>query len=115
MAEVEELDEVPGDYDLILEDYQDFVNGLLGSSDLAMPALGLAGEAGEVVELIKKHLYHGKPLDKTELLSELGDVVWYVAAMAHNAGLDIADVLAFNVIKLSQRYPDGFVKGGGNR
>lgn len=71
-------------------------------------ALGLAGEAGETAELIKKHLYHGAPLDKEKLRKELGDVLWYVAMLARNAGLTLSDVALGNVAKLRARYPDGF-------
>jgi len=78
-------------------------------------ALGLAGEAGEVVELIKKHAFHGKPLDLDALRGECGDLAWYLAEVATLAGLDLGDVLEGNVEKLRARYPDGFVEGGGVR
>lgn len=71
-------------------------------------ALGLAGEAGEVADLIKKHLHHGHPLDRTEAARELGDVLWYVAAMADAMGLRLEDVAAMNILKLRNRYPQGF-------
>lgn len=78
-------------------------------------AMGLAGETGEVVDLLKKHHYHGKPLDVDELRKELGDVLWYLTDLCTEHGLTLADVAAANIAKLQRRYPDGFVKGGGVR
>lgn len=71
-------------------------------------ALGLAGEAGEVVDLIKKYLYQGHPLDKEKLVNELGDVCWYVAVLADGLGYRLEDVMQGNVEKLRKRYPNGF-------
>ena len=75
---------------------------------LANHALGLAGECGEVVELIKKHLYHGRPLDPDRLAEEIGDLLWYVAAVATSAGLCLDGIAITNISKLQARYPDGF-------
>lgn len=82
---------------------------------LVKDALGLAGEVGEVVELIKKHRFHGLPLDVERVKSELGDVLWYLADLASECGLPLCDVAHANVQKLSTRYPHGFVLGGGIR
>ena len=71
-------------------------------------ALGLVGEAGEVAELIKKHLFHGHPIDKAAMTEELGDVLWYVARLAAALGISLGDVAALNIDKLQRRYPDGF-------
>jgi NTP pyrophosphatase (non-canonical NTP hydrolase) len=73
--------------------------------------LGLCGEAGEVAELLKKHHGHGKALDLARLGEELGDVLWYVAAIASAHGLDLRGIAAWNVEKLRARYPKGFTKG----
>lgn len=75
---------------------------------LAVMGLGITGEAGEVADLLKKHLGHGHELDKSALAKELGDVLWYVAAIATLNGLSLGDVAAANVAKLRLRYPDGF-------
>lgn len=75
---------------------------------LNVGALGLAGETGEVVELVKKHLFHDQPLDKEKVKKELGDVLWYLAATATGAGLKLAEVAEANVEKLRKRYPEGF-------
>lgn len=74
----------------------------------AVFGLGLAGESGEVVELLKKHIGHGHPLDKEKLKKELGDVLWYIAALARTAGLDLSDVAVANIEKLKKRYPEKF-------
>jgi NTP pyrophosphatase (non-canonical NTP hydrolase) len=70
--------------------------------------LGLVGESGEVVDLIKKHVYHGHPLDSDKLLKELGDVLWYVAALATALDVELSEVAAKNIAKLTARYPEGF-------
>lgn len=82
---------------------------------LAVWALGLGGEAGEVQELIKKHLGHGRHLDRNELVKELGDVLWYIAALAQLNGIYLSEIANRNIAKLRERYPDGFVQGGGVR
>lgn len=81
---------------------------LKGDTALCNWALGLAGESGEAVELIKKHCFHGKPLDLEELTKELGDVLWYVAALCNTLGLSLSGVMTANIKKLEQRYPEGF-------
>jgi NTP pyrophosphatase (non-canonical NTP hydrolase) len=67
-------------------------------------ALGLSGEAGEVSELVKKHLFHGQELDKCKLIKELGDVAWYWTAMCIQMGIDPDEVLQRNVDKLKARH-----------
>ena len=75
---------------------------------IANGALGLAGEAGEAADLVKKHLFHDHPLDRDKLRSELGDVLWYLATLADAVGLELDDIAAHNVEKLRRRYPEGF-------
>lgn len=70
--------------------------------------MGLAGESGECVDLMKKHLFQGHPLDKDHLAKELGDVAWYLAVTAYAIGYDLETILRMNVDKLRKRYPDGF-------
>lgn len=77
-------------------------------------ALGMAGEAGEVANLVKKFERHGKPFDPDAVVDELGDVLWYVTVAAVRCGVDLAEVAERNVAKLRRRYPDGFeARGGG--
>lgn len=71
-------------------------------------ALGVAGEAGEVTDLVKKHIFHGHDLDKEHLAKELGDVCWYLAVTADVIGYDFETILKMNIEKLRARYPDGF-------
>ncbi len=71
-------------------------------------ALGLCGEAGEFADTLKKHLFHGHPLDATALSKELGDVLWYVALACDTLDLPLSEVMEANIAKLRQRYPEGF-------
>jgi NTP pyrophosphatase (non-canonical NTP hydrolase) len=71
-------------------------------------ALGLVGEAGEVADLIKKWEGHGHDVNPAKLAEELGDLLWYVAAVATTYGIDLSEAAAGNVAKLEARYPDGF-------
>jgi len=75
---------------------------------LSCAGLGVAGEAGEVADVIKKHLHHGVALDETELRKELGDVLWYVAHACNVMGWELGDIAAGNVEKRRARYPEGF-------
>ena len=75
---------------------------------LANCAMGLAGEAGECTDIIKKHLFHDHELDREHLANELGDVAWYIAVGAEVIGYDLETVLQMNVDKLKARYPTGF-------
>jgi NTP pyrophosphatase (non-canonical NTP hydrolase) len=78
-------------------------------------ALGLAGEVGEVVELIKKDRFQAQPLDREKLCLELGDVLWYLTNMAAGFGLTLEQIASANREKLRRRYPDSFTPGGGIR
>lgn len=76
---------------------------------LQMLALGLAGEAGETVDGVKKFLYHGHAeLSKDAIVQELGDLLWYIANIANLYDLQLSQVAEFNIAKLLDRYPDGF-------
>ncbi|HEY3993734.1 MAG TPA: nucleoside triphosphate pyrophosphohydrolase family protein [Ktedonobacteraceae bacterium] len=75
---------------------------------LTLTALGIAGEAGEVVDIIKKVLYHAHELDTSELCKEMGDLFWYMTLLCETVGLTLDNVMQANVEKLRQRYPAGF-------
>src|SRR6185369_598033 len=81
-------------------------------------AMGVAGEAGEVVEKWKKIVaYKGGEVsdeDLAELAIELGDVVWYIAVMAHSLGLSFDDIMRRNVEKLKSRQARGVITGKGD-
>ena len=71
-------------------------------------ALGLAGEAGEVADLIKKGIYHQQGLDHVKLKKELGDVLWYVAALSRDLGFSMSEIMEGNIAKLKARFPEGY-------
>lgn len=71
-------------------------------------ALGLAGEAGEVAEHVKKGIFHQHGIDPSILRKELGDVLWYVAALCTTQGLSMEEVMEENIEKLKRRYPNGY-------
>ena len=70
--------------------------------------MGLCGESGEVIDIVKKHLAQGHELDKEKIIKELGDVAWYMAEIATVLDVELADVLGQNIEKLKKRYPEGF-------
>ena len=70
--------------------------------------LGLAGEAGELLDMFKKWIFHNKQLDRDHAKKELGDVMWYVAMICHSMGWNLDEILQMNVDKLKARYPEGF-------
>ena len=70
--------------------------------------LGLAGEAGEVADIIKKHLAGAKLIDFEHLKEELGDVLWYIAEACDCFGFSMQEVAQKNIEKLKKRPPNGF-------
>ena len=72
--------------------------------------MGLCGEAGEAIDIVKKHLAQGHELDKEKLIKELGDVAWYLAETAYALDIDLETVFKLNIEKLKRRYPEGFEK-----
>lgn len=76
-----------------------------GHDKLAHIALGLAGEAGEVADLVKKSQYVGRVLDMEHLVEELGDTLWYWTAMVDHIGATIPDIAYANLRKLEERHP----------
>jgi len=71
-------------------------------------ALGLAGESGEVADMIKKVSFQGHSLDSRHLAEEVGDILWYCALAATGLGMDLDEIASNNIAKLMKRYPDGF-------
>ena len=70
--------------------------------------MGLNGEAGEAIELLKKSLFQGHQLHMRDMAMELGDVCWYLALAADAIGFDLESVMQMNLEKLRARYPNGF-------
>ena len=75
---------------------------------LYVSTLGLAGEAGEFVDMIKKQAGHGHISDPVKEKKELGDILWYIADVCTKRGYDMNDVASLNIEKLKNRYPSGF-------
>lgn len=85
------------------------LNPALQGRDLLLNGvMGLCGEAGEAIDIVKKHLAQGHGLDRVRLARELGDVAWYLAETAAAIGYSLDEILAMNLEKLSARYPEGF-------
>ena len=82
--------------------------GLTEKDVLINSVMGLCGESGEAIDIVKKWLAQGPPLDREPLAGELGDVAWYLAEAATALDLDLEDILRANLEKLERRYPDGF-------
>ena len=70
--------------------------------------MGLCGESGEAIDIVKKHLAQGHELDREHLIKELGDIAWYLAETAYALDVDLETVLEGNIAKLKKRYPEGF-------
>ena len=70
--------------------------------------MGLCGESGEAIDIVKKWLAQGHELDKEKLAKELGDIAWYLAETAYALELPLEDILQANIDKLKKRYPEGF-------
>ena len=70
--------------------------------------MGLCGESGEAIDIVKKHLAQGHELDREHLIKELGDVAWYLAETATALDVTLEEVFNQNIEKLKKRYPEGF-------
>ena len=70
--------------------------------------MGLCGESGEAIDIVKKWLAQGHELDKEKLAKELGDICWYLAETATALDLSLEEIMAANIEKLQKRYPEGF-------
>lgn len=85
------------------------LNPALGKQDVLINGvMGLCGESGEAIDIVKKHLAQGHPLDREGLIKELGDVAWYLAETAYALDVSLEEVFQRNIDKLKARYPEGF-------
>ena len=85
------------------------LNPALSEKDILINGvMGLCGESGEAIDIVKKWLAQGHELDKEKLAKELGDICWYLAETATALGLSLEDIMEANIEKLRKRYPDGF-------
>ena len=96
-----------------LNEYQSLamrtLNPELDERDVLINAvMGLCGESGEAIDIVKKHLAQGHELDRSALAKELGDIAWYLAEAATVLGLTLDEVCQGNIDKLRERFPEGF-------
>lgn len=70
--------------------------------------MGLCGESGEVMDVIKKWYYQGHPLDTEKVVEEIGDVLWYICSILTGLNVALGDAMENNIKKLKKRYPHGF-------
>jgi NTP pyrophosphatase (non-canonical NTP hydrolase) len=103
--------------DMTLSSYQKAAAGTAiyeTQHNIIYPALGLAGEAGEVANKVKKILRDGK-MDKAELAAEVGDCLWYISALCRDLNLDMGDLAKSNLEKLYGRKQRGTLQGSGDK
>jgi len=81
-----------------------------GTQDLLHATIGLVGEVGELADAVKRNQFYGLPLDRENILEELGDIFYYLTALLICYGSDTSEITRDNREKLSQRYPEGFTK-----
>ena len=107
---------IEGEYQMTINEYQKAAyrtanQSLTDSQQLQNGLMGLNGESGECIDILKKFLFQGHDLDKAHIAKELGDVAWYLAVSAQALGFDLETILQMNVEKLKARYPHGFNAG----
>ena len=98
---------------MTIHDYQKLamttLNPTLSKKDVLINGvMGLCGESGEAIDIVKKHLHQGHDLDNEKLIKELGDIAWYLAEVAYALDVKLDDVFQQNIDKLKARYPMGF-------
>ena len=85
------------------------LNPELDKKDVLINAvMGLCGESGETIDIVKKHLFQGHSLDREKLQKELGDIAWYLAEAATALDVPLEEIFQGNLDKLHKRYPNGF-------
>ena len=100
---------------MTLNEYQKLamvtLNPTLDQKDVLINGvMGLCGESGEAIDIVKKHLAQGHDLDREALIKELGDVAWYLAETAYALDVSLDEVCSRNIEKLRRRFPEGFCK-----
>ena len=78
------------------------------NSVLINGVMGLCGESGEAIDIVKKWFAQGHELDREHLIKELGDIAWYLAETATALDVSLEEVFRGNIEKLQKRYPEGF-------
>ncbi|KRM89794.1 nucleoside triphosphate pyrophosphohydrolase family protein [Liquorilactobacillus vini] len=92
-------------------EYQRAANRTLYGNEQVLTncALGLAGESGQLIDLIKNYTFRGKELDRQEMIHEMGDVLWYLSQIAQWADISFDEVAKTNIAALNKRYPNGYL------
>ena len=98
---------------MTINEYQKFamltLNPELSKKDILINGvMGLCGESGEAIDIVKRWLAQGHELDREKLKKELGDVAWYLAETAYALDIPLEEVFQGNIDKLKKRYPEGF-------
>lgn len=98
------------------DDYQEFASKAIrpeseGKNLIVGFALGLGGEAGEVLDDIKKREYHGRDIPIEHTVEELGDLLWYASNIANQLGYKLSDIMDMNQNKLTNRYKELYKEG----
>ena len=98
---------------MTINEYQELamttLNPQLSKKDVLINGvMGLCGESGEAIDIVKKWLAQGHELHKEKLAKELGDICWYLAETATALDLSLEEIMAANIEKLKHRYPEGF-------
>ena len=98
---------------MTINEYQELamrtVNPKLNKDEILINSvMGLCGESGEAIDIVKKWFAHGHELDREHLKKELGDIAWYLAEAATALDITLESVLEANIEKLKKRYPEGF-------
>lgn len=105
------------DWDFTLSDYQERARQTAiypSEHSKTYPLLGLMGEVGEFANKYKKVIRDNKPFDPEDVISEIGDILWYVALLAYDFGFDLEYIAHKNIEKLSDRKDRGVIGGSGD-
>ena len=108
MTDIQVPDLPPYTFDLYQSQSMRTAKDMGSEADLIHAALGLASEAGEFCDAIKKSFAYEKELDIENLMEELGDLMWFTALACNALGVPMQTVAVSNVAKLLKRYPEAF-------
>lgn len=108
------------DYEGTMAPYAAFVDGCVSLTPdtprerILLGGFGLAGESGEVVDLLKKHVFHGKTEGeiRDKLVKELGDVLWYYTLILSTMDITLDEIIEVNHSKLTARHAEGYYEQG---
>lgn len=84
--------------------YRDDIDMLLNG------VMGLNGEAGEVIDIVKKFMFQGHDMNREDILDECGDTLWYIVLILVSRGYTLLDAAKHNIDKLEKRYPAGYFR-----